>query len=1578
MRRGNEMATIIPQQRQGRSAAEALQMSASPCSLCAARLLELKRQAMKVMMIEYHKSMLKTSAPSVGSLFLAVYEQLRLPDSYRSAIERDQCEHCSTHVELLKREAVLSLHSVSIAPFLPKNLVAASKSMSGEQALNSPQSKHRPADQSVHQTAENMDARKSMAAPKTATAHAVETLQRENNHVKRGGMTVAPNDMQQQGGQAAAIFFAKAAQKFNIPAKKKARKPTGQYKSHADMAQEPEEEKQLFPTNFSRCLSRMPPSNPPGLFKYMGRRVDGKVKIMLRIAASPSDNGSSVPLLRVDQRRKQVTLSEPKDKEDETLKSLGLSSAPKLFTFDAIFESSATKTEICSSSLLDVLHSVINGGDGCLLVYGASGLGKTNTMIGKDDSTQSLGAIPCAVSWLYNLIEDSKHRTGARFSVRVSAVEIVGRSENLKDLLSEQASGASSTSSNGTSPGIYLREDPIGGVQLSNLSELRAPTADKASFFLDAALAARTTVPVNSKESLDITEHQGSHMIFTLHVYQYRIDKTTGRGGVHGGRSRLHLIDLSAWPKNSFNDGMYHSAPSQAALGKILLSMLNGTKQVSHKDSKIARLLKDSVGNLTCRTTIINHVSPDEDRYSESLATLEMASKISRSRRRKNKYCSASSSGGESSCDEGKLSKRLPRPPAIRTCGIDVGTKLEVSDYTSSAGEDSCDTVIYVGPNGRISDQDLTDNEGPPIESVSTNTNSILLPTCMEVEREPTPPPVQRKVNIVKPMPVSASSLSDASVFSDDNQRSPSPIHVDNTPSLSSTIKPRIGDFIMSDCEDFDGRRSPNFGPRIGAMIDVRGCSDKADLEAENTVSLNNDDCLPTGETDVEARHDSVFCETDEDRIDLCSAIKSSRQGLKYDINANEKLTSKDDEVIEVFVDDEQNKNSLEEDLQYGNLDENSKSIVSEIIAKTRPKVDYFQHEVDEDELSYLHMGPVTEKELRKSERRIKKLLKGGLIDMSHIHRSRDVNGESTSYMSECETDYARPVVKSERKESSGYSSAPETENRRRRIQRIFKKSFEAADAKMQPEALREESRATPRSLSPNKRLSAEETRSLLKDFVAKKIEERALSPQRVERNTNQESDFVDQTESFVPSSFAQVKYVPTCKANITSTKFCRGSLSSVQSSEANSFSPPASDTSYDKADTISMASYAGSEDRNEVPGLGGVAGRRKRSPVKIHYRWSTVFEEDERSKQNNQKATSSTDKQTPEGKKSKSGKKTETIVKPSPCKSPKVGSKMSKQEKKREKTEKQIASSSRTLKSSRLHVDDVGNSIHSVSGLSELSESSGIASNDNSSLSQHSIQCSPSGSMRETCVAASQSPISPRTRRWFFSRKPRSSGYVSDGNVTDSSRASSRSKRLFGSKSKLSVGNSSGYESMRTDNASGAESACELDGSGQRKKKRFLGFRRRSLSDLSKRGRSKRSYWIDNPASDNEGVEYTVYQIEDIEGRLSSPKSERSNMGARSNRKLLENHRRRVLGLTQERSDLETELDQAMNRLMLEKDKYKVIKGSENLDPNHPQYADELEREIGLFQKRLRVLKAHLELITCFDKKRQRKTTVI
>ena len=72
----------------------------------------------------------------------------------------------------------------------------------------------------------------------------------------------------------------------------------------------------------------------------------------------------------------------------------------------------------------------------------------------------------------------------------------------------------------GTAPGVYLREDPICGTQLENQSELRAPSADRAAYYLDAAVAARTVPEVED-------DARNSHMLFTLHIYQYRVDKNS-------------------------------------------------------------------------------------------------------------------------------------------------------------------------------------------------------------------------------------------------------------------------------------------------------------------------------------------------------------------------------------------------------------------------------------------------------------------------------------------------------------------------------------------------------------------------------------------------------------------------------------------------------------------------------------------------------------------------------------------------------------------------------------------------------------------------------------------------------------------------------------------------------------------------------------------------------------------------------------------------------------------------------------------------------------------------------------------
>ncbi|KAK3538202.1 hypothetical protein QTP70_033118, partial [Hemibagrus guttatus] len=499
----------------------------------------------------------------------------------------------------------------------------------------------------------------------------------------------------------------RAAQKLNLSSKRK--------KTQPPMLQPPEPS--IYPTNFSSILQLSPPPAPPCLLRASSKAKEnpgmGKVKVMVRICPSVGvqDSSESMSFLKVDQRKKQLTLYEPSllTQPSSGHRRTPLA-APKMFAFDAVFTQDASQAEVCSGTVAEIIQSVVNGADGCIFSFGHVKLGKTYTMIGKDSSSQSLGIAPCAISWLFKLISERREKTGTRFSVRVSAVEIYGKEEGLQDLLSDVSTGSLQ---DGQSPGVYLREDPICGTQLQNHSELRAPTAEKAAFFLDAALSARST----SHPDTDEEDRRNSHMLFTLHIYQYRMEKS-GKGGMSGGRSRLHLIDLGSCEKvlSKSRDGGGGLCLSLTALGNVILALTNGAKHVPYRDSKLTMLLRDSLGNINCRTTMLAHVSDSPGHYADSLTTIQLASRIHRMRKKKSKYAS-SSSGGESSCDEGRI-RRPPhlRPFHPRTVALDpdLPSLLSDPDYSSSS-EQSCDTVIYVGPGGAtISDRELSDNEGPP------------------------------------------------------------------------------------------------------------------------------------------------------------------------------------------------------------------------------------------------------------------------------------------------------------------------------------------------------------------------------------------------------------------------------------------------------------------------------------------------------------------------------------------------------------------------------------------------------------------------------------------------------------------------------------------------------------------------------------------------------------------------------------------------------------------------------------------------------------------------------------------------
>ncbi|XP_008300950.1 kinesin-like protein KIF26A [Stegastes partitus] len=475
----------------------------------------------------------------------------------------------------------------------------------------------------------------------------------------------------------------------------------------------------LYTGGFSGALQLSPPAVPPCLLRAGSKVKDtpgmGKVRVMIRICSvHSSESSESMSFLKVDGRKKQLTLCEtsPGGLAAAAAQRRSSASAPKTFIFDAVFSQDASQAEVCSGTVAEVIQSVVNGADGCIFCFGHANLGKTYTMIGRDCSTQSLGVAPTAISWLFKVIEERKEKSGGRFSVRVSAVEISGREETLTDLLAEISSSAGGHQE-APGPAVSLREDPVCGSQLQNQTELRATSAERAASFLDAALAARRS----SRMPNDQEARRNSHFLFTLHLYQERLDKSNK--AAMSGRSRLHLLDLGSCETDisRTREGGGGQCLSLSALGNVILALANGAKHVPYRDSKLTMLLSESLGNINCRTTMIAHISDSPANYMETLTTVQLASRIHRMRKKKSKYAS-SSSGGESSCEEGP-SRRPPQLRSFhpRTIALDPDIPLLLSsdpDYSSSS-EHSCDTVIYVGPGGTaISDRELSDNEGPP------------------------------------------------------------------------------------------------------------------------------------------------------------------------------------------------------------------------------------------------------------------------------------------------------------------------------------------------------------------------------------------------------------------------------------------------------------------------------------------------------------------------------------------------------------------------------------------------------------------------------------------------------------------------------------------------------------------------------------------------------------------------------------------------------------------------------------------------------------------------------------------------
>ena len=202
------------------------------------------------------------------------------------------------------------------------------------------------------------------------------------------------------------------------------------------------------------------------------------------------------------------------------------------------------------------------------------------------------------------------------YKVNLSYLEIYN--ENIRDLL------------NPGKEGLDIREDPQRGMIVAGLYEILASSTQAVFACIRTGNRRRTCEPTKANQT-----SSRSHAILQITV-EYR-DKALGtQSEIIIGK--LSLIDLAGSERaaNTRNRGL--RLIEGANINKSLLSLGNcinalcelnekgGKIHVPYRDSKLTRLLKDSLGG-NCRTVMIACISPSHSAYEDTHNTLIYANR---------------------------------------------------------------------------------------------------------------------------------------------------------------------------------------------------------------------------------------------------------------------------------------------------------------------------------------------------------------------------------------------------------------------------------------------------------------------------------------------------------------------------------------------------------------------------------------------------------------------------------------------------------------------------------------------------------------------------------------------------------------------------------------------------------------------------------------------------------------------------------------------------------------------------------------------------------------------------------------
>uniref|UniRef100_A0A672NI57 Kinesin-like protein n=1 Tax=Sinocyclocheilus grahami TaxID=75366 RepID=A0A672NI57_SINGR len=238
----------------------------------------------------------------------------------------------------------------------------------------------------------------------------------------------------------------------------------------------------------------------------------------------------------------------------------------KPYMFDRVFQSNTTQEQVYNACAQKIVKDVLEGYNGTIFAYGQTSSGKTHTM-------------------------------------EVSYFEIY--LDKIRDLLDVSKTNLS------------VHEDKNRVPYVKGCTERFVCSPDEVMDTIDEGKSNRHVAVTN------MNEHSSrSHSIFLINVKQENSQTEQKLSG------KLFLVDLAGSEKVSKTgaegallDEAKNINKSLSALGNVISALAEGTTYVPYRDSKMTRILQDSLGG-NCRTTIVICCSPSSFNEAETKTTL--------------------------------------------------------------------------------------------------------------------------------------------------------------------------------------------------------------------------------------------------------------------------------------------------------------------------------------------------------------------------------------------------------------------------------------------------------------------------------------------------------------------------------------------------------------------------------------------------------------------------------------------------------------------------------------------------------------------------------------------------------------------------------------------------------------------------------------------------------------------------------------------------------------------------------------------------------------------------------------------